>query len=393
MIRFSAYLILFFSVLPIGRSQGTTVTPDASPMGTLAAIQRQYQDALAAYQQAEEDASAPTPKPTPNLSPWQEFDKKQADLFMSAVKLAEANPKSDVGFAALEWTLQIARAYYLPAGAPALELLAQQYADNPKIGTLVAYLAYYLPSSRYPSRVPAVELLKAVLSKNPDRTARGQAALGLAWLKEHELLESSETSLGEHDSLSIQAIDVLKSFVRDYGDCPNLRTAGALPATNTLGEEAEVDLFRLQHLQIGQLAPEIEGEDLDGVRFKLSDYRSRVVLLVFWASWCGPCMAAVPHEEELVSHFDGRPFVLIGINGDGSKIDAARAVEKQKVPWRSFWNGISGSGGPIAKAWSVRSWPTVYVLDEKGVIQANTWVGDSKLKDQLERLVKTAEAH
>ncbi len=54
------------------------------------------------------------------------------------------------------------------------------------------------------------------------------------------------------------------------------------------------------NLVVGKPAPEIEGADMDGKPFKLSDYKGKVVVLVFWGTWCGPCMAQVPHERELV---------------------------------------------------------------------------------------------
>jgi thiol-disulfide isomerase/thioredoxin len=59
--------------------------------------------------------------------------------------------------------------------------------------------------------------------------------------------------------------------------------------------------------------PDLAGEDLDGVAFKLSDYRGKVVLLDFWAHWCGHCMEVVPHERSMVERLAGKP-----------KTDAAR---------------------------------------------------------------------
>ena len=52
----------------------------------------------------------------------------------------------------------------------------------------------------------------------------------------------------------------------------------------------------------------------------------KVVVLVFWGSWCGPCMAAVPHERQLVERFKGRPFVVVGVNSDEDREKALRVV-------------------------------------------------------------------
>ena len=64
------------------------------------------------------------------------------------------------------------------------------------------------------------------------------------------------------------------------------------------------------------LAPDIEGDDFDGTRFKLSDYRGKVVAVSFWASWCKPCRELIPHERAIVERFQGRNFVLLGVNID-----------------------------------------------------------------------------
>jgi thiol-disulfide isomerase/thioredoxin len=113
------------------------------------------------------------------------------------------------------------------------------------------------------------------------------------------------------------------------------------------------------------------------------------VLLVFWASWCGPCMADVPHERELVARMKDRPFVLLGVNGDPMKEAAQKVIEREKMTWRSFQNG--GHDGPITKAWNISSWPSFYVLDAKGVIQVKQMA--NKMMDlEIERLTKQVES-
>jgi hypothetical protein len=75
-----------------------------------------------------------------------------------------------------------------------------------------------------------------------------------------------------------------------------------------------------------------------------------------------------PHERSLVKRLAGQPFALLGINSDRDREALKKVMKKQGITWRSFWNG-GGTGGPISSAWNVRAWPTIYVLDHKGVIR------------------------
>jgi hypothetical protein len=76
-----------------------------------------------------------------------------------------------------------------------------------------------------------------------------------------------------------------------------------------------------------------------------------------------------PHERSLVARLKDRPFALIGVNSDTDKKQVRKRLTEEKITWRSFWNGPKGMEGPISKAWNVEGWPTVYVLDAKGVIR------------------------
>lgn len=322
---------------------------------------------------------------------WDKFQARATKLFTSALEIAESNPKSEDGFAAVEWVLKHDDAHDLSVGLQGLQLVRDQHSGNPHIGSLIANLAYSLRDERKPTHQAALDLLKVVAETNPDRIARGQALLGLADIAKEKFEKADFTRQPEVDQLLAETHKAYELILRDYGDCPYLRTCGISPPRKTLGEEATARLFEMERLREGQISPEIEGEDLDGVKFRLSDYRGKVVLLVFWASWCGPCMAEVPHEKELVERFSGRPFVLIGVNGDSVKTNAVEAIQKHGIPWRSFWDEGRVSGRPISVAWNIRGWPTVYVLDHEGVIR-HKYLRGEKLDDPLEKLISAAEA-
>jgi hypothetical protein len=94
-----------------------------------------------------------------------------------------------------------------------------------------------------------------------------------------------------------------------------------------------------------------------------------------------------PHERSLVERLKDKPFALIGVNSDVDKAKLKKVLEKEKITWRSFWNGPDGTNGPISEAWNVKGWPTVYVLDAKGVIRAKN-VREKEMDRAVDELLK-----
>ena len=75
-----------------------------------------------------------------------------------------------------------------------------------------------------------------------------------------------------------------------------------------------------------------------------------------------------PYERSLVKRLEGKPFALIGVNSDSDRQSLKPVLERERITWRSFWNG-GGRGGPIARQWKVTGWPSIWVIDDKGVIR------------------------
>lgn len=92
-----------------------------------------------------------------------------------------------------------------------------------------------------------------------------------------------------------------------------------------------------------------------------------------------------PHERSLVKRLADKPFALIGVNSDYDLDKLHERMVEEKITWRSFWNGDRGLSGPISARWNVKGWPTIYVLDHKGVIRFKGVRGEEmdKAVDQL----------
>ena len=336
-----------------------------SPQEQLDVIRAESKAATAAYFK-ETNALPDTPEGSKKSNElFKAYDKGQAARFLAAVELAKANSDSDLGLESLEWVLTTPRSYYLPAGKIAMELATEKYAAHPKIGKLIATLGWVPPHEGVDSRTAALGLIRAVAKRNPDRTARAQAEFALAYQVFGQFSIAEYKKAPDLEKLADDAEKAYEKVLDAYGDCYLLRGDGK----KTLGELAKQFLFGLRNLRVGKEAPDIEAVDLDGTKFKLSDSKGKVRVVVFWASWCGPCMEMVPQERKMVARMKDRPFVLIGINGDEDRAKGKQVAAKNEMVWRSFWNGSKTATSTLAQDWNVTDWPTVYVIDDLGVIR------------------------
>src|SRR4051794_32824964 len=97
-----------------------------------------------------------------------------------------------------------------------------------------------------------------------------------------------------------------------------------------------------------------------------------------------------PHERSLVKRLEGKPFALIGVNSDRDRDALKSVLAAEQITWRSFWNG-GGTDGPISRAWDVDGWPTIYVIDPKGVIRHRDLRGHD-LDGAVDTLLKELES-
>ena len=229
-----------------------------------------------------------------------------------------------------------------------------------------------------------------VADKHPDRAVRGKATLALGRMDRIYLIDGLKKEpsfggrLGTPDELRVRARRYLERVVKDYADVQSEDEG------ETLGDLAKDELAGLDNigkLEVGMVAPDVVGEDLDGKPLKLTTKSGKVTLLVFWGSWCGPCMRLVPHEAAMLEKYTGRPFQLYGVNGGDEREVAKKTTLEKQMTWPSFY-GARIRGG-LAAVWNVDAWPAVYVIGPDGVIQYKGYGDD--LEAAVEKALMAAE--
>lgn len=316
---------------------------------------------------------------------------------MRALQIARTHPMDPAALDALLW---IVHTGYEPETGEAWRLLISAYLGSERLAQACRDTRRDVAANP----VLAERFLREAMMKSPHREVKGQACFALAIFlnfraevarlcaaspedrKRWESMLKTPENLALYrdrapDDLAKEAEGIYRRVVAEFSD---LKDAKGRP----LGERAKGELNEIGNLGVGKTAPEIEGEDAEGRRFRLSDYRGKVIVLTFSGNWCGPCRAMYPAERELVAKLRDQPFALLSVNTDDSKETLRKSIASGEVTWRCWWDGAPG--GPICTSWGIELFPTVHVLDHRGVIR-HRGEGGEKLEEVVNTLLKEIE--
>ena len=141
--------------------------------------------------------------------------------------------------------------------------------------------------------------------------------------------------------------------------------------------------------RVGNLCPEVAGQDPDNKPVKLSDHKGKVVLISFWATWCPPCMKQLPHEQEMMTTtYKDRPVTILGVALDSAET-LKDFLKRRPLPWPN----IVDDRRFVSQAWDVDGIPSAVLVDHEGVIR-HTWINGinpTTVWSAVEELVKEAE--
>ncbi|HMH13879.1 MAG TPA: redoxin family protein [Edaphobacter sp.] len=141
-------------------------------------------------------------------------------------------------------------------------------------------------------------------------------------------------------------------------------------------------------LSLAKMAPAFTVTALDGSRFNLDEMGGRVVLIDFWATWCGPCNAELPHIKKIAKEFAGQPLVIISVSWDSDTAKWKNFIARNEMTWVQYLDADHS----LSKNFGVEAIPHYFTIDSDGVLTAEMMGSGSDVEGKLKKLVAKAKA-
>ena len=213
------------------------------------------------------------------------------------------------------------------------------------------------------------------LAREADLSAYGRAGKKLEELPAEYRQQAASRYAEAHPEVGLLGADPESALVA----AARVRGEAAQKAAPTpSGKAKEV------HPLVGQPAPALSVKTLDGKDVSLASLRGQVVVVDFWATWCGPCKAEMPELEQIKGHLAGKPvtFLMLSIDEDAALVP--KFVEDSKY---SFTIAHIGNG-PIKSQWRVKGIPSLFILDGQGVVRHHQQGFRAGLGDGIEAKIR-----
>ena len=179
------------------------------------------------------------------------------------------------------------------------------------------------------------------------------------------------------------ALEVFKQIRKDFPDTQVNGNTDELIKTL----QAMIDRKKnRESLVPGSTFPDFNEKDLEGRPLSISNYKGKVVLVDFWATWCGPCIRELPQIQQSYDKFHGKGFEIVGVSLDEDKARLEQFVKQRKMAWPEFFDGKRWEN-KLAVKYGVDATPTGYLIDREGKIIAKLSSADD-LESQVSKALE-----
>ncbi len=150
-----------------------------------------------------------------------------------------------------------------------------------------------------------------------------------------------------------------------------LLTCMGLAAQNNMEEDLDLQ-YAVDLLKPGTQAPDFALQDIGGKTVKLSDFRGRKVVLVFWASWCPDCRAEVPELKAMQASANPEKVAFVSVSFDRTLEALQKFVAENELPGVQLFDASGKKESAVGTAYGVKWIPALYLIDEKGKVEVST---------------------
>jgi thiol-disulfide isomerase/thioredoxin len=248
----------------------------------------------------------------------------------------------------------------------------------------------------------ARELATAMLANVtiPGYKAQAQYMLGKAWLsdgvrdKKEKQFEAADAAFQAALQLRPNYPDciyedgtALAYLKHDEDAVARFRTFLKFAGPNDLNYTRVQRFIERPELARARMAPNFKVTTLDDKTVTLESLAGKVVLIDFWATWCGPCREALPHIQKIAQRFDGQPFVVLSVSLDKDEAKWKDFVARNQMTWLQYRDGYFD--GKVATIFGVNAIPATFTIDADGVLE-DQHVGDADIEGKLKKLIARA---
>lgn len=165
------------------------------------------------------------------------------------------------------------------------------------------------------------------------------------------------------------------------------RSPEALAARSPVASRGDEEESLAGALASGAPAPALDQADLEGRTVSIRDYRGKVLLIDFWATWCGPCRRDVPELVKVYRRFQHRGFEIVGVSLDDQAAVVADFIAKEGMDWPQICDG-NGFSSELARRYDVNAIPSVFLVDPDGkLVRGARLHGPSAVAEEVGRLL------